>query len=203
MGIHLKDGKGFCRKVILIVFGMLLVVSNLPNSLFTPFAFAVGTGAGLKGEYYSNMNLTGLQLTRLDETVNFNWGEGSPINSIPIDKFSVRWTGSIQPLFSETYTLNVVTDDGVRLWVDGKLLIDSWVIQAGERVGTSIPFKAGQRYDIRIEYFENTGGASAVLYWSSASQTKQLYQKTNSTHLWRQRGRVCGANIMITWTSPI
>src|SRR6185503_3713165 len=78
-----------------------------------------GGGTGLNGEYYDNMNFTQRKLTRTDATVNFDWGSGSPNAAVGVDTFSVRWTGQVQPQFSETYTFYTRTDDGVRLWVNG------------------------------------------------------------------------------------
>ncbi|MEK5395466.1 PA14 domain-containing protein [Paenibacillus sp. FSL K6-2859] len=132
------------------------------------------SGMGLKGEYYDNINLSGLKLTRTDVNLNFNWGLSSPTPSLGADTFSVRWTGTIKPKYSETYTYYMVADDGVRLWIDGQLLIDTWVTQASELKSLPITLIAGQNYDIRIEYFENDGGATAILQWSSASQIKQI-----------------------------
>ncbi|HEY9845679.1 MAG TPA: PA14 domain-containing protein, partial [Candidatus Caenarcaniphilales bacterium] len=75
---------------------------------------------------------------------------------------------------SETYTFYVTTDDGVRLWVNGKLLVDNWVDQGPtERSGT-IALTAGQEYGIRMEYYEKVGGAMAKLTWSSAKQAKEV-----------------------------
>ncbi|WP_052380680.1 PA14 domain-containing protein [Paenibacillus camerounensis] len=131
-------------------------------------------GTGLKGEYYNNSDLTGLKLTRIDANVNFNWGENAPHDSIGADNFSVRWTGTVKPQYSESYTFYINSDDGVRLWVDGKLIIDKWKVQASELTSLPISLSSGQNYDIRIEYFENTVGAAAILKWSSASQVKQV-----------------------------
>ncbi|MBP2114946.1 PA14 domain-containing protein [Paenibacillus silagei] len=138
---------------------------------------------GLKGEYYDNINLTGLKLTRTDANVNFNWGLGSPGASIGPDTFSVRWTGSIQPKYSEAYTFQVIADDGVRLWVDGRLILDKWITQAGELTSQPITLTTRHNYDIRLEYFENSGGASAILQWSSASQVKQVVPQSQLHYL--------------------
>ncbi|GGA26808.1 glycosyl hydrolase [Paenibacillus physcomitrellae] len=129
--------------------------------------------SGLFGEYYSNANLTGVPLTRTDAKIDFNWRSGSPGMSIPNDNYSVRWTGQIKPLYSETYTFSTLSDDGVRVWVNGSLIIDSWFKQSWyERFG-SIALNAGQLYDIKVEYYEGQGDSMARLMWQSASQTKQ------------------------------
>ena len=84
------------------------------------------------------------------------------------------WTGQIEPLYTETYTFQTSTDDGVRLWVDGQLIIDKWLDQAATAHTGSIALVAGQKVDIRMDYYENAGGATAQLAWSSPSQALQI-----------------------------
>ena len=114
-------------------------------------------GNGLTGRYFDNVNFTNLALTRVDPTVNFNWGSGSFEPGFVGNTFSVRWTGQVQPQFSQTYTFTTVSDDGVRLWVNGQLLINNWTDHAATENSGTITLVAGRRYDIRMEYFENTG----------------------------------------------
>lgn len=90
------------------------------------------------------------------------------------DTFSVRWVGQVRPRYSETYTFYTQSDDGVRLWVNGTLIIDSWVNQSlTERKGT-IALEAGKLYAIKLEYFEYNGNAVVKLLWSSARQVKEI-----------------------------
>jgi hypothetical protein len=84
------------------------------------------TAPGLQGEYYDNYDFTTLKFKRIDPTVNFAWGAGSPRPIIGADTFSVRWTGWITPPGGANYTFYVTHDDGVRLWIDDQLVIDSW-----------------------------------------------------------------------------
>ena len=88
--------------------------------------------------------------------------------------YSLRWTGKIVPDFSETYTFYSVADDGTRLWIDGKLLIDDWTTHAPEERQGKIELKAGKAVDIRLEYFQGLGGASASLFWSSKSLKREI-----------------------------
>jgi PKD repeat protein len=135
----------------------------------------IGIGnVGLMAQYFDNRDLTGLALTRIDPTVNFDWGGGSPDPSIAVNTFSVRWTGQILPRFSETYTFYTVSDDGVRLWVNGQLIIDNWTDHAPTENSGTITLLAGTKYDIKLEFYENGGGAVAKLSWSSLSQPKQI-----------------------------
>ncbi len=137
-----------------------------------------GTGTGLKGEYYDNMDFTLLKVTRTDPTINFNWVEGSPDATLGPETFSVRWTGQVQPRYSESYTFYTVSDDGVRLWVNGQLVINNWTDHAPVENAGTITLVAGQRYDIRLEYYENGGGALVQMLWSSTSQPKQIIPQT-------------------------
>ncbi|MDT7780152.1 MAG: hypothetical protein QOC99_2664 [Acidobacteriota bacterium] len=132
---------------------------------------------GIQGEYFDNEDFTEQKLTRLDATVNFNWpenGQSSPDPQINGDTFSVRWTGQVKPLYSESYTFSMVSDEGVRLWVDGKLLIDHWTGHVSTEDSGQITLKAGKKYDIKIEFHETTGDAVAKLQWESNHQTKQV-----------------------------
>jgi len=150
------------------------VTSSAAQLVVTASGSGAGTGTGLRGCYYDNPDFSALRLSRLDGPVNFDWGTGAPAGSMGVDTFSVRWTGQVQPRYSQTYTFYTTTDDGVRLWVNGVLLIDYWAGQAATERSGSIALVAGQKYDLRLEYYENTGSAVAQLRWSSASQLKEL-----------------------------
>ncbi|MBO9998033.1 MAG: hypothetical protein J7641_03330 [Cyanobacteria bacterium SID2] len=136
--------------------------------------FVSAQGTGLTGQYFSGTNFDTLVTTRTDATVNFNWGQGAATGGLSSDFYSIRWTGEVEPRFTETYTFHTISDDGVRLWVDDQLIIDQWQLQgATEHTGT-LDLEAGRHYDIKLEYFENKGGASAQLLWSSPSQNQEV-----------------------------
>ncbi len=129
---------------------------------------------GLRGDYFTDETMTHLAFTRLDESVNFDWGLGSPDSRIPEDNFSVRWTGQFVAQYTETYTFYTVNDDGARLWVNGQLLIDDWNGHTPTENSGSIALTAGQKYDIKLEYYDGTFTSVIKLSWSSASQPKQI-----------------------------
>lgn len=145
----------------------------------------VGT-PGLSGEYFDNIDLTAPVLSRVDPAVDFNWDTGSPHASVGPDAFSARWTGWVHARYTETMTLHTFTDDGVRLWVDGQILIDKWANQPPTEWTASIPMVADRLYEIRMEYFDNDSGATARLQWSSASQALETIPQAR---LW---ARECG-----------
>jgi hypothetical protein len=103
--------------------------------------------------------------------VNFDFGIGSPAPSISADFFTARWTGQVQALGDDTYTFYTVSDDGVRLWVNGQLLVDQWILHSPFTNSGTISLLGTQKYDLQMEYFEQTGGAVAQLYWSNATGT--------------------------------
>ncbi|MCG7410227.1 PA14 domain-containing protein [Paenibacillus sp. ACRRX] len=146
------------------------------SALFPPDSVS---GTGLKGEYYDNVDLTNLKLTRTDAQVEFAWAAESPDPSIEADTFSVRWSGYVVPRYTEEYTFYMLSDDGVRIWVNNQLILDKWENQANELASVPIRLTANQRYEIRVEYFENTGHATAALKWSSASETKSVISQAN------------------------
>jgi hypothetical protein len=139
-----------------------------------PGGGVVGNGTGLLGDYFDNPDLTSQKLSRTDGVVNFDWGSGSPDASIGADGFSVRWTGQVQAQFSETYTFTTTSDDGIRLWVNGVQVVNNWTDHAPTDNSGTIALTAGQKYDLKLEYYENGGGAVAKLLWSSPSTSKQV-----------------------------
>ncbi|HEY5041370.1 MAG TPA: chitobiase/beta-hexosaminidase C-terminal domain-containing protein [Verrucomicrobiae bacterium] len=161
------------------------------NSAVTAAGFinsaSIGLGVGLRGQYWTNTTATAFAnasfntpatLVRTDAVVNFNWNTAGPDPKIGQTVFTARWTGSVQPQFNETYTFYATADDGVRLWVNGQLLADGWVDQASTTYQGSIALKAQQFYNIRMDYYQNGGGAVAQLQWSSPSTTKVTIPQT-------------------------
>lgn len=129
---------------------------------------------GHVGEYFGNTNLTTAVLTRIEPQVNFSWGAGSRDPSVPTNTFSARWTGHIVPNFSETYTFSTRSDDDVRLWIDGVQMVTNWTNHDMTTNTGTINLVAGQRYDVKIEYYDNAGSPIAKLLWSSASQLREV-----------------------------
>src|SRR4051794_24332662 len=78
---------------------------------------ALSTTNGLQGDYFRDLTLTSKVTSRVDSTVNFFWADKAPATGVPAEGFSVRWTGSVTPRFSEVYTFSTYSDDGTRLWV--------------------------------------------------------------------------------------
>jgi hypothetical protein len=146
------------------------VTVNAVPSQYAPMSGLIG----LAGQYFGNQDLTNLLFTRSDQTIDFNWGYGSPDPSMGSAHYSVMWSGTVQPAYSQNYTFYTLTSDGVRLWVNGQLLVDDWVDQGTTEESWSIPLKAGQKYPVVMEYYEDSGSSTAQLSWSSGSQAKEI-----------------------------
>ncbi len=151
-----------------------------------------GKKGGLTAEFYEGTNFEKKFTTIIDSTINHNWGNSYPLEGMTSDYFSVRWTGKI--LASETGEYKFITsaDDGVHLWVNGKLLVDDWKTHATESHYGMIYLEKGKTYDIKLEYFENMGGADIKLGWRPPSyQPKKkikLPEKTRNVYLPESNG---------------
>jgi hypothetical protein len=150
-----------------------------------------GNGSGLTGSYFANHTspnpFTGSPvLVQTNATVNFNWETTGPNPAVGATNFTVRWTGTVQAQFSETYDFTTVADDGVRLYVNGQLLINDWLDQTTATTNSAgVTLRAQQLYNIELDYYQKTNDASVSLLWSSPSTSlaiipqTQLYPFTN------------------------
>ena len=152
--------------------------SSTYSAVYRVSGGSIGTGAGLSATYHDGLGFTGRAVTRADATVNFAWATGEPVAGLGADTFSVRWTGQVQPQFSGTYTFYTQSDDGVRLWVNGRQLVDNWTDHALTENSGAIALTAGVKYDLRMEYYENAGHAAAKLLWSGPSTPKSVIPKS-------------------------
>jgi len=142
-----------------------------------------GTGTGLTARYWTNSLFTGSPaVTRIDRSLNFAWRtKGSPASTIPVDNFSARWTGWVQPQFTGPHTFLMVSDETVKVWVDGKVVIDNTTPHGPTVNKGTITLQAGHKYSIRIDFTERTGEAYLKLLWASPNRkqriipTSQLY----------------------------
>lgn len=120
----------------------------------------------LNAEYFDNKNLSGKPVKEvLDSKVYFTWDDGSPFQDFPVDNFSVRWTGYLKVEQAARYTIDVSSDDGVRLYLDDELIIDDWNDHALMTNSYTTLLEANKYYKIKLEYYENGGGAIVKLGW--------------------------------------
>jgi len=191
-----------CRKLVYVVsFVLMLGLVGVASGV-----------EGLLGEYYHGSASDPWQtlvMERMDPTVDFSWGDGSPEPGIVnIDNFTVRWMGEIEVPASGTYTFHTQSDDGIRLWVNNEQLIDNWTDHGNTHDSGDISLTAGQRYEIRLEFYEAGGGAICELSWSAPSLTRETVP---SQYLWvggdrpnaRHPNPADGAIIRDTWINLI
>lgn len=122
---------------------------------------------GLTGEYYSNIHLEGKpQLTRTDEMLSFGWTLYSPDPSLPFDWYSVRWSGSVIAPSTGKVQIGIEGNEGYRLYIDDRLLIDQWTKKSYSARFASVDMAEGKLYRLRVEYYENSGAARIKLIWN-------------------------------------
>jgi uncharacterized protein YraI len=139
------------------------------------------TGGTWTAQYFANASLIGVPtLTRTEVNPTGNWGSGSPDPSIPADNFSARWT-TTQILANGVYRVNVQADDGVRVFVDGVLVINEWHLATGARYSVDVNLLAGT-HTITVEYFESSGGA--FLDFNFAPTTLPAVTPTPPAGIW-------------------
>ena len=185
-------------------------IGNQSNAAVVIYPSPTPTGTGLLGQYYTNasslafsntnnFNPTNLFLTRIDPVIDFNWTNGTSPN-LSNGLYTVRWTGQVQPQYSETYVFDVKSDDSCRLWVNDQLLITNWQSQSLTDRTNSIALQAGVRYNIKLEYLQTNGAAQAHLYWYSPSQSSIIIP---SNRLYPTNGASSGSNAPAVITSAL
>ena len=151
---------------------------STPNGIVlnaSPAAEVVGNG--FVGNYFDNVNFTKLKLTKVDQVIDFDWGDGSPDPLIENGSFSIVWDAYMVPPKTDKYTFYVYSDDGARLWVNNQMVLDAWSGHKGEELSGSIYLEGNKTYPLKLEYYQNTEKAAVKLYWSSSVLSRQLLSK--------------------------
>jgi hypothetical protein len=165
---------GFAGAAVVLAAGLFVGFSPGP---------ANAADATWRGEYFANPDLAGAPtFVRSDGDIDFNWALGTPGPGIPTDHFSVRWTRAIY-LPGGGWTFNVTVDDGVRLWVDGQLLIDEWRISAPVTYSAGALLGAGD-HNVRVEYLENTERAQIRVWWVQGGVSPAPTPAPSGAHPW-------------------
>ncbi|MFN2167186.1 MAG: PA14 domain-containing protein, partial [Anaerolineae bacterium] len=134
--------------------GVLPATPTITTTVFLPLALrpAAIPANVWTGEYYANANLDGDPVYTTQETrIDYDWGSGGAPSGLPINNFSIRWTGDWELDYGE-YTFFVYADDSVLLWLDGELLIDAWTPGQGNHQAQATLATAG-RHEIKLEYY--------------------------------------------------
>jgi regulation of enolase protein 1 (concanavalin A-like superfamily) len=130
----------------------------------------VGTGDGLGAVYFDQATSNIVQ--RIDPAINFAWGRHFPAERIGRGDFSVRWQGLLEAQLSEPYELHFISDGGVRVWLDGKVILDDWSQHSRRERKVRLELKAGHRYALQVEYYARVNGFIRML-WSGPGTPKK------------------------------
>lgn len=151
--------------MFLVAVGLVWFLARPADAQDNPIPLAPTT-TEWRAEYFNNPTLSGSAvLTRTDPAIDFDWAAGSPApDVIPVDGFSVRWTGAVE-LQPGRYRFSAQADDGLRLWVNELPIFDNWTVNTGQPLTVAINLPGGTT-ELRVEYFENTGDASVQLSWA-------------------------------------
>lgn len=169
--VHLPE---VAAAVILIAGLFLILRREDPGAGEAPGALRA-VQRGLRGQYYQGPELRGAPVERIDATLDFSWAAGQPPLATSKDVYSIRWTGKLTPKFSERTRLHARYDDGVRIWIGGKLVLEDWTgryVIVDKRV--DVDLVAGRPVDLKIEYFNGGDRGVLQLFWSSPSLPEEL-----------------------------
>ncbi len=174
-------------------YGGVVQNSELPGS-------STAAGNGLRGYYYTNIDFTGLGAVRDDSTINLtnmtylpNYSPTAKTNQI-----SIRWLGQVLTTIAGNYTFTTFCDDGSRLWVNGVLLVNNWTTGGAAGKSAVINLAADTKYDIVLEYFNNTAGGEAVLLWTPPNDTGSWLIPSANLFLPAAGTLVCNGGLQLT-----
>jgi fibronectin-binding autotransporter adhesin len=164
--VNLQGGTLILNPAGNVTFGGTIQNCDLPGA-------STASGNGLRGYYYASEDFNNLRAVRDDATVNFpNFAITNNVTALPdagiaSTNFTVRWLGQVlTPSTTGTYLFGMDSDDGARIWVNGVLVLDDWITQSHSLKSGLIDLAADTRYDIVVEYFQQTGGGQALLEWA-------------------------------------
>lgn len=129
---------------------------------------------GLKGDYYNGVNFDEFVVSRRDASIAFEWAQRPPAPGVAAQYFSVRWTGWLVPPTSGRYVFHATIDDGMRIWLNGHLILNEWRPQRVWTFTTAVDLKAGESYALRVEYFQDILDTRAQLTWERPDAPKEL-----------------------------
>ncbi|MCU0448444.1 MAG: PA14 domain-containing protein [Bernardetiaceae bacterium] len=157
------------RSLLLSLICWAFIGGGTPIALAQPQGKILpGYSPGFLGEYFADTVFRNKVHTRLDANTDMNYWLDSPAPGIYTDKYAVRWTGRLTAPQTGRYTLQAIADDGVRVWIGGKLVMNEWRLQKANRILVSPPFKLtqNQQYEVKVEYFNGKTANYLRLYWA-------------------------------------
>lgn len=165
------------------IVGLINLVLAVSDALAQKPGPTKGMKAGLTGEYFNGPNFEQKVLTRTDPQVNFDWNWQSPGPGVQREYFSVRWTGKLYAPISGKYRFSATVDDGVRVWVGGKKVIDEWRKQDDSQFVGEILLTGNRFYDLRVEYYNDWKGSVISVFWESPEEQRLIGYKSTPSQL--------------------
>ncbi len=158
------------------------ITAPVPTTIL--FADETRTRHGLKAEYFSNLELAGAPvMTRIDPAINFAWGD-APVSPQLLKNYSVRWSGVLVPSETADYMMGFTGEDGYRVWLDGKVLVEDWTMHRPASTELKqIHLQAGHPYSLKIEYYQMVRQSEARLIWSNPHAAQQAIDVARSADL--------------------
>jgi ferric-dicitrate binding protein FerR (iron transport regulator) len=151
----------------------LTVTTGTGELVATTGTLIPSAATGLTGDYFTHQDFTGWRLRRVDPMIDFDWDLQGPDPRIGGDTFSVRWRGWLVPTYSGPCTFTILMDDGVRLWLDGRLVLDEWHLSEKQEFSTTVTLEAGKAYQVRLDYYQEPTYALIRWYWAGGEHPKQ------------------------------
>ena len=144
---------------------------------FLLFAINIQSQKGLKAEYYDGTEFDSLVATKYVPNIDQSWNNQPPVPGIDPHECSIRWTGKLRPEKSGTYTFSAQVDDGIRVWIDDKLIMDQWDLNDLGLFKSTIDLTAKQKYDLKVEYFNAMIEGEVRLLWKKHKEELSWYER--------------------------
>ena len=135
---------------------------------------------GLIGEYYSGSDFNNLVRIRQDKAIYFDWEYSNPIPELGADYFSIRWRGKVYAKKEGKYIFTVYTDDGMRLWLNGRLIINAWKDQPPTLYEALVILEKDEFYDIRIDYYQKQYQTTAAVFFNPEGEERTTLNASNT-----------------------
>lgn len=175
--VILGNYNGMNQKIITPLHGILDAVGPYTKVTYVKGCGIEGTSSlapipaaniHVQGMYYANQDFQGEPaFTKNESNINYDWGDNSPATGFPQTHFSVIWKGTLSPTISGLYTIGTTSDDGMRVFINDKEIINDWSDHAAQSSSTTLNMVANQTYSIRVEYYQSSGEAVAKVTWAT------------------------------------
>ena len=137
------------------------------------FTTADGAG-GVKAEYFQGMGVSGAPIVvQIEPSIDHSWGSAVVAGDVT-DNVSARWTADLEIAVADTYTFITTSDDGVRLWLDDERIVNNWTDHGTTDNRSRSMYLEPGIYSLRMEWYDNTGGAVARLAWETPTMQRQI-----------------------------